>query len=313
MHRSTTNIVCFLLFSAIIFARCSPACADATLKVITSIFPFQEFAREVGKELVDVHLLLPPGVEAHSWEPAPSDILKVSKADVFIYVGAGMEPYINNILRGAADKQIAVIDASKIVPLLNGEPHHVHETNDTHHHSGPDPHLWLDLDNDIKIVKKIAEIFSSKAPQKSGFFTRNAELYIKKLKSLDAMYIQTLKLCNSRSFVFGGHAAFGYLAKRYSLSQIPLYGINPDSEPTPARLAKLVKTARQEGVKYIYFEEMVSDKLARVIAQEIGGITLVLNPGVNLTKKQTNHGTTFLNIMMQNLENLKKGLGCDNR
>jgi zinc transport system substrate-binding protein len=309
-------LVIFLLQSIFPYS----AGAEKKLKVITSIFPFQEFARAVGGERVTVGLLLPPGVEAHSWEPTPSDVLKVRRADVFIYVGAGMEPYVHDILKGAAGKQLVVLDSSKEVRLINNKTQSYHEHGNKHepeheHHNSHgrlDPHLWLDVENDIKIVTRIARIFSSKDPPGASYYAENAIAYNKKLSALDAKYKTELKHCQLRTFVFGGHAAFAYLAKRYGLEQIPLYGINPDSEPTPRKLAELVKISRKYGIKYIYFEEMVSDKLARVMAKEIGAQTLALNPGVNLTRDQLRKGITFLDIMEQNLKNLKKGLGCDN-
>lgn len=294
--------------------------AENRLKVVTSIFPFQEFARVVGGKRVKVALLLPPGVEAHSWEPTPSDMLKVREADVFIYVGAGMEPYIHDILKGTAGRQMTVLDASKEVRLLDSktrtyqEKGRVHVTDDKHlsTHGHLDPHLWLDIDNDIKIVNRIAEIFSFRDPGGASYYTENASKYNKKLTSLDTKYKKELQHCQQRKFVFGGHAAFAYLAKRYGLEQIPLYGINPEAEPTPKKLAELVKISQKHRIQYIYFEELISDKLARVMAQEVGAQTLVLNPGVNLTRGQFRKGITFLDIMEQNLESLKRGLGCGN-
>jgi zinc transport system substrate-binding protein len=292
--------------------------AENRLKVVTSIFPFQEFAREVGGKRVNVALLLPPGVEAHSWEPTPTDMLKVREADVFIYVGAGMEPYIHNILRGADRRQLSVLDASKEACLLDSktqtyqENSRMHATKDSRPHMDGhlDPHLWLDIDNDIKIVNRIAEVFSYRDPGGASYYAENASKYNKKLMFLDTKYKRELKYCQQRRFIFGGHAAFAYLAKRYGLEQIPLYSINPEAEPTPKKLADLVKISQKYRIQYIYFEELVSDKLARVMAQEVGAQTLVLNPGGNLTRDQFRKGVTFLDIMEQNLESLKRGLEC---
>lgn len=291
--------------------------AEDRLNVVTSIFPFQEFAKAVGGERAAVDLLLPPGVEAHSWEPTPTDVLKVRKADIFIYVGAGLEPYVHDILKGAGGEPVVVIDAGQEVKLLDSETHpHRHGTTHArehapHHARGRlDPHLWLDFENDMTIIDTIARVFSRKDPSGTSYYAENAAAYKKKLKALDARYKNELKQCKRRIFVFGGHAAFAYLAKRYGLEQISLYGINPDSEPTPKKLAELVKISRHYSIKYIYFEELVSDKLARVMAQEIGAQTLVLNPGVNLTRDQIQAGVTFIDIMERNLENLKKGLEC---
>jgi zinc transport system substrate-binding protein len=111
-------------------------------------------------------------------------------------------------------------------------------------------------------------------------------------------------------FVVGGHAAYSYLADRYGLIQIPLYGINPHSEPTPKQLARVITLAKQHHIKIIYFEISVSDKLAKVIAEEVGAKTLVLNSGANPTKGQLKSGVTFISLMEKNLENLRHGLVC---
>ncbi|MDL1975306.1 MAG: zinc ABC transporter substrate-binding protein [Deltaproteobacteria bacterium] len=309
-------IKCISVIFLVLFIFLPLLKAKNRLKVVAGIFPFQEFAREVGGNRIDADILLPPGVEAHSWTPTPSDIMKIQRADVFVYVGAVMAPHVHDILKGIDSKGLVVLDASKEVTLI--KPDHEHgeagETVRMDHHSHGlfDPHFWLDFENDIKIVNRIALVLSERDPAGEAYYAQNASAYNRKLKSMDARYQTELKDCRTRTFVFGGHAAFGYLAKRYGLSQISLYGTNPDSEPTPRKLAELVKNAREHGVRYIYFEELVSDKLARVMAKEVGAQTMVLNPCVNLTADQLRRKITFLDVMEQNLENLKKGLECGN-
>lgn len=121
----------------------------------------------------------------------------------------------------------------------------------------------------------------------------------------------SLKGCRRREIVLGGHSAFAYMANRYGLVQIPLYGINPDSEPRPQEMATLIETAKKKGVKVVFFERLLNNQIAKVIAQEIDATTLVLNPGSNLTKKERQEGLSFIRIMEKNLINLKRGLECD--
>jgi len=132
-----------------------------------------------------------------------------------------------------------------------------------------------------------------------------------KLAECDRLFREELAPCKKRTFILGGHAAFGYLARRYGLHQISLYGISPNSRPTPKELVRVVELARKHKIDVIYFEVYVSDDLAKVIAEELGAKTLVLNPAVNLTLKQAESRVTFLEIMYQNLANLKKGLSCE--
>jgi ABC-type metal ion transport system, periplasmic component/surface adhesin len=284
------------------------------VSVITTIFPLKEFAQAVGGERVKVTQLLPPGAEAHTWEPTPSDIVKLSRADVFIYIGAEMEPWVHEILKTLENPRLVIIEASQGLSLLGAdhaealgeEHHHNHDSN----HKGFDPHIWLNFDYDQKIVDKITEALSKKDPEGILRYQRNAEAYKAKLRDLDLRYRKDLGKCNSKEIILGSHAAFGYLVKQYGLTQIPLYGLSPNAEPTPKKMAAVITLAKKYRAKAIYYEELVSDKLAKAIAEEVGAKILVLNPGANLTKKQIETKVTFLALMEQNLENLTYGLTC---
>lgn len=273
-------------------------------RIMTSIFPLREFAQAVCGDWSSVGLLLPPGAEIHTWRPRPSDLVKISSADMFIYIGADLEPWVDDILRSVKNPRLHVMEASEGLTLLSDEEEGEHE------HSALDPHIWLDFTNDILIIDRITEILCEIAPDKRDIFRNNASVYIQKLKALDEKYRQTLDRCDQKTIVLGGHAAFGYLARRYGLSQMSLYGLSPDSKPTPRQLIDVVNFVDEKGIGAIFFEVNVSSELARVIAKETGAKTLVLNPGANLPGRGNHTDVTFLNIMEKNLENLKNGLGC---
>lgn len=275
------------------------------LGVMTSLFPLQEFAQAVGGKRVTAKLLLPPGAEPHTWEPRPSDIGKLSTSDILIYVGAEMEPWIQDIVKGTYNPNLSVLEVSRGLNLIQKKENaHNHKT------VGVDPHVWLDFDNAQKIINGIAKAFIGKDPHGTKYFRKNARSYREKLQGLDRKFRQGLRNCRYRVFVVGGHAAYSYLAERYGLTQIPLYGINPNSEPTPKQVARVIRLAKRHHIKIIYFEISVSDKLAKVIAEEVGAKTLVLNSGANPTKGQLKSGVTFISLMEKNLENLRHGLVC---
>jgi zinc transport system substrate-binding protein len=304
------RLLYFLLFLFIFFPE---ACAEQ-YSVMTTIFPLTDFTQAVGGDRVKVTQLLPPGAEAHTWEPKPSDIVKLSRADVFICIGAEMEPWVSGILKTIENPKLIIIEASQGLSLLRadqadagGEKHH-HSNESTHGRF--DPHIWLNFDYDQKIVDKIAGVLSKRGPAGSGYYRKNAEAYKAKLRDLDLRYRKELEKCNSKEIILGSHAAFAYLARQYGLTQIPLYGISPNAEPTPKKMAEVITLAKKYRARAIYYEELVSDKLAKTIAQEVGAKILVLNPGANLTKKQIETKVTFLALMEQNLENLKYGLAC---
>jgi zinc transport system substrate-binding protein len=279
----------------------APVSSDK-LVVVTTIFPLYEFAREVGKDKVEVTLLLPPGAEAHTYEPKPSDIIRISSADVFIFTGAGLEPWAQDIIAGAPNKDLALIDASTKVTLLKISGNNTKESYN--------PHIWLDFNNDMKIVDAIAESYATKDPANRDYYLKNAQDYKTGLSSLDAHYRSALSNCTHREFITAGHDAFAYLAHGYDLQQISAYGVSPDSEPTPQKIKQIVDLTKAQGIGYIYFEELVNPKMAETIAAEAGVKTLVLNPGDNLLKDQFVRGMTFITLMEDNLANLKVGLGC---
>jgi zinc transport system substrate-binding protein len=266
-------------------------------RIVCSLFPLYEFARSVGGDKAEVSLLLPPGVEPHAWEPKASDMVAISKADLFLCVSRDLEPWANDVVRGANRQGLLLMVAAEGIESFDEKSR--------------DPHVWLDLRYDQVIVERIARALSSIDPHNGDHYQQNARAYSQRLMALDERYEKTLATCRHRRLVLGGHSAFSYLARRYRLQEIPLYGVSADSEPTPRRLAEVIEIAKDSGAKYIFFETLVSPKLARVVADEVGAQTLVLNPGANMTKDQFAGGVTFLGILEENLENLKKGLECD--
>ncbi len=275
--------------------------AAKKIRVVTSVFPLLEFAGAVSGERGEVSLLLPPGAEIHTWQPRPSDIIRLSSADLFIYIGADLEPWLHDLLKSVRNPNLRVLEASREIPLVDekGIVHNAHE----HKHGVHDPHIWLDFKNDQRIVDKIAAVLSEMDPEGSLVFKRNAFIYKEKLQMLDQKFKDGLMDCVQRTIILAGHGAFGYFARSYNLRQISLYGLSPDSRPTPKKLIKVVELAKKHRIKVIFFEIRVRDKLAKVLAEEVGARTLVLNPGANLTKEQLKSGKTFFDIMEANLEN----------
>ncbi|UCE40035.1 MAG: zinc ABC transporter substrate-binding protein [Candidatus Aminicenantes bacterium] len=283
------------------------------IKIMTSIFPLKEFAHAVVGEWGDVELLLPPGAEIHAWRPKPSDLVKLSSAEVFVYIGAELEPWADDILRSVKNPNLRVIEASRGLSLIGHEEEgeeHDYDYPDEHKHNIRDPHIWLDFIYDKKIIDRIVGVLSEVDPVRHPVFRKNADIYKRKLDALDEMYRKGLAQCDQKTIVLGGHAAFGYLARRYNFSQISLYGLSPDSRPTPRQLIDVVDFIKERGIGTIFFEIEVSSELAQVIAKETGAETRVLNPGASLPKKQDLSRLTFLRIMEKNLESLKNGLRC---
>ncbi len=281
------------------------------ISVVTSLFPLYEFAREVGGEAVNVELLLPPGTEPHTWEPRPSDIIRIGRSDLFIYMGPEMEPWVSDILGAVTNDSLLVIAVLEEMENIQSGKERKEQEDPDNVDEHNDPHVWLDLSYAVKIVDLITETLKAAHAQKGDIFSKNSNRYKDLLRDLDSRFFSQLSACRRKKFVYGGHSAFGHLARRYGLIQIPVYGISPDSEPSPRQVAEIVKTIRRNGIGVVYFEELVNPRLAQVIAEETRTTTLVLNPGGNLTTTLWKKGVTFISLMEDNLINLKKGLECE--
>lgn len=292
------------------------------ITIVATLFPLYDFAKNIGQDKVEVSLLLPPGVEAHSFEPRPSDIVKINETDLFIYTGKFMEPWAEDIIGGISKKDVMIVNASAGIELIKKEEGREHETMQEHeheesarqheYHNGVDPHIWLDFDNAKIMIDSIAKAIAKKDPANADYYQKNAADYKNKLIKLDNEYKTALAKCQSREIVYGGHYAFGYVSKRYGMEYVAAYGISPNSEPSALDLIKLVEQIKKGNIQYVFYEELVSPKIAETLAKETGAKLLLLNPAGNLTKKDYENRATFLSIMKNNLDNIKIGLGCEN-
>jgi len=274
------------------------------IKIVTTLFPLYDFAREVGGDKVDVTLLLPPGVEAHSFEPKPSDIVKISEADLFIYTGKYMEPWAGAILKSVPGK--TVIDASAGVKMI---PEVFHDKNESA--GAPDHHIWLDFGNDMQIVREIEKELSGIDPSNAAYYGQRAQAYIRILSALDNTFRTTLSRCESREIIYGGHYAFGYLASRYHLIYVAAQGVSPDAEPSAKDLARLVDQIKRDRVPFVFYEELSSPKVSETIARETKTRLLLLNAAHNITKMDFDNNVSFISLMQENLSNLSVGLQCN--
>lgn len=309
---------------------------DGKLRVVATFYPMYEFSRQIAGEYAEVVALVPPGVEPHDWEPSAQDMVKVKEADIFVYNG-GVEEWVDAALSSAANEQRIVVEASQGIELMEGVPHehshghdhegeeahehdHEHEGEEAHEHEHEhegeeahehehvlDPHVWLDPVLAQQQVKTILAAFEQADPDNAEHYKQNADAYIAKLQQLDEAFRSGLKDAKRKEFVTQ-HAAFGYLAKRYGLTQVPIAGLSPDQEPAPDRMADIVAFAQEHQVNTIFFETLVEPKVAQAVANEIGAQTDVLNPLEGLTEEDRQNNLDYIGVMEKNLEALKRAL-----
>ena len=301
--RSRLTAVPARLLMAFLAVLVASACASVPTRagrvpVIASFYPLAEFARQIGGDRVDVRTLVPPGVEAHDYEPTPRDLAALERARLFIYNGAGFEPWVDRLLPELASGVVR-ISATEGLPLRAPAGAS----------SGPDPHVWLDPILAQQQAARVLAGLVAADPDFRATYERNAAALQAALQALHMRYEQGLRACRRKEFVTT-HAAFGYLAARYGLRQVPMMGLDPESEPSPARLREIVEFIRRSGATVVYSEALISPRIAETVAAETGARVEVLNPLEGLTADEQRRGRDYIAVMDANLKALVAGLDC---
>jgi zinc transport system substrate-binding protein len=250
--------------------------------VVASFYPLAFAAEQVGGEAVSVENLTPPGAEPHDLEVSPSDVSKIKSADLVLLLGHGFQPQLEDAA-GSGPDVVALLDT----PALDLHP-------------DGDPHVWLDPIRYLKIVERLGAVLRRPAA---------ASRLLARLSKLDREYRRGLADCARRDIVTS-HEAFAYLAERYGLHQIAITGLNPEAEPTPQALRETVEVVRASHATTVYFERLVSPRLAETVARETGTKTAVLDPIEGLTDTERKQGANYFTLMRTNLHALETGLGC---
>lgn len=280
------------------------------IKVVTTLFPQYDFTNKIGGDFVEVSLLLPPGVEPHSFEPSPGDIIKIENSDLFIFTGEYMEPWALRIAGNIQSQNVYILDISSNIILLDEEHYGCGHDHSHNHNHEKDPHIWLDPINAKIMVDNILESLISIDPDNRDFYLENAINYKNKLDKLHESFLATFENTSSNTIISGGHFAFGYFIERYNLNHISPYdGFSPNAEPSPRRIIELIEKIKETGAEAIFYEELIDPKVAKLLRDETGSQLLLLHGAHNLSRDEINSNLTYLDIMYNNLDNLKIGLG----
>ena len=277
--------------------------AYGKLRVLTSFYPMYDFTCKIGGDLVDVTNMVPSGTEPHDWEPSTNDLKNLEKADMFVYNGADMETWADDLLTSKSDS-LRVVMASENVELMTTDGEH--EGAD-HHHGDFDPHVWLDPENAKTEMETIKDALAEADPANAQTYQANFDKYAAELDALDKEYSDTLSPLPNKTIVVA-HEAFGYLCAAYGLEQVGIEGLSPDSEPDPGRMAEVIDFVRANNVRTIFFEELVSPKVAQTIASETGAEAKMLNPYEGLSDEQLAAGADYFSVMRDNLAALTEAL-----
>ncbi|MDY2637916.1 MAG: zinc ABC transporter substrate-binding protein [Phascolarctobacterium sp.] len=261
------------------------------LQVAASFYPMAEFASAVGGQHVQVACLVPDGAEPHDWEPSPKDLTRLGRAQVFVYNGM-VEPWAQQALDALSERKIIPLEAGHDLFARGGKQ---------------DPHVWVSPKKAVVEVQRITEVLCEVDTKHTDDYKANSRAYIAKLEQLDKKLAAVAQKAPRKVFVTA-HAAFGHLAADYGLRQLSVAGISAEAEPTPGDLQRLIATVKREKVRYVFFETLTDPKIAKLVAQETGAQTAVLDPLEGLDEEGRKQGLDYLKIMEQNIANLEKAL-----
>lgn len=309
------------------------------LQIVTTIFPPFDFAKQVGGENVEVTMLLKPGMESHSYEPTPVDIITIMNSDIFIYAGGESDVWVEDLLEGNDGKVESYALLDWVDPLeeetaegmqVKGHDHdhgHGNEAYDEHaDHEGEaehghdhavhleeteyDEHVWTSPKNAMVIVEELCRVMSEKDPAHAAFFEENAASYNEKLKELDSAFADVVERANRNTLIFGDRFPLLYFVRTYGLDYYAAFpGCSMETEPSAATIAFLTDKVREEKIPVIFYLEMSNGKIADAIAETTGAQTMVFYSGHSITAKDLEAGENYLSLMYRNVEALKAALG----
>lgn len=270
--------------------------SGAKVKVVTSFYAMEDFAKKVGGDDIEVTNLVPAGTEPHDWEPAATDVQAIQDADLFVYNGASMEHWVDDTLSSLGDKTPASVKASEGIALRVGE-----EPGEV------DPHVWLNPENAKAELANIKDALVKVDPDHKADYEANYEKYAAEFDQLDQDFKDKLGAVPNKTIVVS-HEAFGYLCDAYGLTQVPITGMDAEGEPDAQTMASIIDQVKSQNIKVIFSEDLVSPKVAKQIADATGATCEVLSPIEGLTDEQIAQGEDYFSVMESNLDELMKAL-----
>lgn len=306
-------------------AGCSTGAQESEQKekltVYASVYPLADFAQKIGGDQVEVINMVPAGVDPHDFEPTAKELARLSESDIFLYNGAGFEGWVDKAKGIVNQEQTEVVDLSQHVDLIAVDEHDEHghddeehadeaDHDDGHDHGDTDPHVWLDPNRAKQQAEAIRDVLIKKDPDHQSTYEENYKALESRFDELDAKFEEVVK-SGKKDTIVVSHDAFSYLADRYGFKQVAISGLSPSAEPSAKKMKEIVDTAKEQKVDYIFFETLVSGKVAEAVKNEVGAEALVLNPLEGLTKKQEQDGEDYFSLMEANADNLAKALEAE--
>lgn len=296
--------------------KTSSATDAGRIHVVANFYPMAEIVARVGGDRVNVTNLTPVGVEPHDIELTTRQVDELQDADLVVYLGKGFQPAVAKIVSRRDRGRVDVLGdihldkgAIEAIEAEEGGSADTEATASAEQSPGVDPHFWLDPTLMAKAVDEVAAALVDASPDDAATFQASARRYKDELDVLDRAFKQGLRDCDRKEIVTS-HAAFFYMARRYGLTQLPVAGVTPEAEPDADRLAALADEIKAKGITTVFFEELVSPKVAEALAREADVKTAVLSPIEGLTQRELDAGKDYMAVMRDNLAALRQALAC---
>lgn len=314
------------------------------LQIYTTIYPLQYFTERIGGDFVSTENLVPPGADAHNVEVTTKTMINVAEGDAFIYTGTGVEGFADAIMKSLENEEVTIVNSTEKVSFIGAtethehhehadeehaeenhseetaeehgahEEHEDHEAHDEHedheghvHTSDKDPHVWLDPIRSITIAENIKNALVKMKPEQKQEFEDNFSTLRAELEDLDKEFKSMVDRSKTKTFVVS-HSAYGYWQDVYGLQQIGISGLSPTNEPSQKQLSTIIDLVQDNGLKYVFFEQNLENKVAEIVKNETGTEALTLHNLEAITDENIQNSEDYFVIMRENIQVLEQAL-----
>ncbi len=290
-----------LILILCVLSGCGQFEKQEKLVIVTTLFPQYDFCRQLAGDRAEVVLLLPPAMESHNFEPGIADIKNITECDIFIYTGANMEPWAQSIIDTV--ENIEILDASENINICA----HEHNNEEHHEHHQADPHIWTSPKNAKVMVENILRVLCEVDNTNADFYKTNAQRYVEELDLLDMDFTRLSEKTEGITLCHGGKFAMGYLERDYGFNFLSAYdSCAAQQEPSTMRVKEIIDTIENQNLSGVFCEELNQGRVAQTISDETGVPVYQLHTCHNLSKEDFQKGKTYLSLMKNNVENIKK-------
>lgn len=276
---------------------------DGKLNIVATIYPLYDFARATAKEQANIKMLAPPGSSIHAYEPTPADIESIQNADVFLYIGGENDAWVDRILSALDTSKMEIVKFFDFVKLYEEEILEEGEEEAEY-----DEHIWTSPKNAVIMIDRIAETLCKKDSQNCNAYKENSKKYTDEINTVSEEIRQVINSASKKLIVIADRFPFLYFTKEYGLDFVAAFaGCSDQTDASPATIANLIKTVKDNNIPYIYYVELSNKNTAQIVAEQTGAKMLLLHSSHNLSKQEFEQGITYLDLLKQNTENLKIG------